>query len=114
MPAGLRLGCPFKGCLHVQALRGSGMHHCTLSCQNTCASTQVPSQGNKGVGMCSACTSRLNLDMCSPTGIAANMTGTPTASPSGGAVRRASHLRRLLRAASAGHGSELFTSCQRE
>ena len=56
-----------------------------------CDSAQVPSQGNKGVGMCSACRDRLHLDMCSSTGIAANMTGTPTASPSGGAVRRAWH-----------------------
>lgn len=54
-----------------------------------CASAQVPSQGNKGVGMCSACLNRLHLDMCSSTGIAANMSGSPTASPSGGGVRRA-------------------------
>lgn len=37
--------------------------------------------------MCSACAARLNLDMCSSTGIAANVSGTPTASPSGAAVR---------------------------
>ena len=56
---------------------------------NLCASAQVPSQGNKAMGMCSACLNRLHLDMCSSTGIAANMTGVPTASPSGGTVRRA-------------------------
>ncbi len=52
---------------------------------------QVPSSANPAKGMCDACAARLNLDKCSRSGFAANMSGTPTASPSGAAVRPCLH-----------------------